>query len=309
MPDPRNVYQRLRDVRLALESLPKAGVSPDGGYSYVRWDDVAGRVGKLFAENGLQTIPELGPPEFKEVGLDAHGKLVFSTKVSLKLDVINVDNPEDRATAIWHGEAQDTGDKGIQQAGTSATKYCLMKLLQLSGDSDTEANQTPQVTTRMTPEGTVQTSPLPQAPLCEECLRLGFTSKQGKQPRMYVGKIHPEWGPCCNGIDSQGNYLNHKEKPKVPKVPFEPAVVHSSEKFDPEREYTVGDVCPFDHDESLHPAKFILAKGGPHRGKLQCNGKLHGQWADHIAPAPAPGEKRYVAALADGDIDPDEIPF
>lgn len=295
----RNVYQRLRDARARLTNIAKHGEAPRemGGYSYVRWDDVADQIGGALASEGLVVVPKLGEPQVAEVGKTQAGKAVFNTKVHLLLDVVNVDAPEDRVSAEWWGEAQDSGDKGIQKAATSATKFALMKLLQLAGAEDTEADITPAVERPNLPGTSVPTSiPAVMAGLatqlgsaiatttpssesegfCVQCGAAGWLSQQGKVPRYFEGRF----GPQCNGRKPDGGYANHKPIP-APK-PAGPSGADG--------EYAEGDLCPSVHDESRYPAQFVIAKGGRFKGLLQCNGKLHGEYANHLAPVPGGGE-------------------
>lgn len=268
-----NVYQRLRDVRLELSGFAKNGTAPEGAgsYAYIRYDDVAGQVGSLMAQHGLVVVPRLGAPETEEVGTSHSGNAIFRTRVQLHLRVVNVDDPNDYTEAEWYGESNDTGDKGVQKAASSATKFCMMKLLQLAGAEDTEADPPREAA------GTQKKAApsYPTAPLCKECERMGLRAKNGTPAKVYPPK-DARYAATCNGVDAQGKYQNHKPgaAPAATPVPS------------PAREYMEGDACPFPHDPANYPAKFKVASGGPHKGLLQCTGKVNGQWADHLAPPP-----------------------
>ena len=50
-----------------------------------------------------------------------------------------------------YGEANDTGDKGVNKAGTAATKYFLMKLFLVSDKDDPDAETSPTASSTGTP--------------------------------------------------------------------------------------------------------------------------------------------------------------
>jgi len=143
----RNLYQRLIAVRLALGgSIPKGGTAPQvmGGFKFVEWDDVAEKIGTLLAENGIVMLPSMSSCEVAQAGTTASGKPIYRATAPLAYELINADMPEDRTVITWIGSGDDSGDKAIQKAGTSGTKYMLLKLFLLGGGvaavADPDAN-------------------------------------------------------------------------------------------------------------------------------------------------------------------------
>ncbi len=131
-----NLYQRLIAVRLALGgSIPKGGTAPQvmGGFKFVEWDDVAEKIGTLLAENGIVMLPSMPSCEVAQAGTTASGKPIYRATAPLVYELVNADVPEDRAVMTWIGSGDDSGDKAIQKAGTSGTKYFLLKLFVLGG--------------------------------------------------------------------------------------------------------------------------------------------------------------------------------
>jgi ssDNA-binding Zn-finger/Zn-ribbon topoisomerase 1 len=140
-----NLYQRLIAVRLALGgSIPKGGTAPQvmGGFKFVEWDDVAERIGTLLAENGIVMLPSMPSCDVAQAGTTASGKPIYRATAPLAYELINADVPEDRTVITWIGSGDDSGDKAIQKAGTSGTKYMLLKLFLLGGAgvADADAN-------------------------------------------------------------------------------------------------------------------------------------------------------------------------
>lgn len=76
-----------------------------------------------------------------------------------------------------------------------------------------------------------------------------------------------------------------------------------------------GDPCPICLEirdttaETVSVGKLKVAKGGPHKGELQCTGKVGGAWANHPAPVSDEDRRRVAEMESAGDVDPDEIPF
>lgn len=69
-----------------------------------------------------------------------------------------------------------------------------------------------------------------------------------------------------------------------------------------ERPFQAGDPCPTCADLGVS-SKFMVAKGGPRKGELQCLGRLHdGTWANHGVPL-SPEETRTADAAPDFDYE------
>jgi hypothetical protein len=138
-----NLYQRINAVRRALGgTISKNGQAPQvmGGFSFVTWDDVGARVGTLLAENGIVTLPSMTACEVVQAGTTTTGKPIYRATVTLVYEFVNADEPSERTTMTWVGSGDDSGDKAIQKAATSGSKYLLLKLFMLGGADDTERN-------------------------------------------------------------------------------------------------------------------------------------------------------------------------
>ena len=139
----RNLYQRINAVRLALGgTIAKGGQAPQvmGGFMFVAWDDVAAKVGTLMAENGIVMLPSMPACDVVQAGTTSNGKPIYRATVTLVYEFVNADEPSERTTVTWVGSGDDSGDKAIQKAATSGSKYLLLKLFMLGGADDTERN-------------------------------------------------------------------------------------------------------------------------------------------------------------------------
>ena len=117
-------------------TIEKGGTAPAvmGGFAFVEWDDVAEKIGTLLAQNGVMPFPSMTEHSNEHIGDTSTGKPIYRASVTVVLELVNVDNPEDRATLSWPGTGDDGSDKAVQKAGTSAEKYALLKLFMLKGE-------------------------------------------------------------------------------------------------------------------------------------------------------------------------------
>jgi hypothetical protein len=139
----RNLYQRINAVRLTLGgTIAKGGQAPQvmGGFTFVAWDHVAAKVGTLMAENGIVMLPSMPACDVVQAGTTANGKPIYRATVTLVYEFVNADEPSERTTVTWVGSGDDSGDKAIQKAATSGSKYLLLKLFMLGGADDAERN-------------------------------------------------------------------------------------------------------------------------------------------------------------------------
>jgi hypothetical protein len=138
-----NLYQRINAVRRALGgTISKNGQAPQvmGGFTFVTWDDVAEKVGTLMAERGIVMLPSMPECDVVQVGATSNGKPIYRATVTLVYELVNADEPSERATMTWVGSGDDSGDKAIQKAATSGSKYLLLKLFMLGGADDADGN-------------------------------------------------------------------------------------------------------------------------------------------------------------------------
>ena len=223
MPDTTdlNLHQRLAAVRVALGGqLAKGGTAPQvmGGFKFIEWDDAAEKIGGFMADAGVMMIPSERRTRLEEAGTTASGKPIYRATVWMEIDFVNVDDPHDALNIHWVGIGDDTSDKAVQKAITSAVKYALLKLFLLSGADDSDATavehaQTAPVTrnghtapTTATPPAPRQTGPV-QCPFCKE---RGWADAKGRVPTFWLKDRGPNTGKYeCNGRQPDGGYANH----------------------------------------------------------------------------------------------------
>lgn len=220
---PKNLYQRLAAVRVALGGeIEKKGTAPDamGRFKFIAWDDVAEKIGGFMADAGVMMVPSERRTAISEAGATANGKTIWRATVWLDLLFVNVDDPTESHSISWCGVGDDTGDKSVQKAITSATKYALLKLFLLSGADDADASDVTASAGAPRPSTArydgAHSPTTGKGSLCPFCKELGWTSLTNLAPTFWLKDRGPNTGKyVCNGRTDETNergergYANH----------------------------------------------------------------------------------------------------
>lgn len=122
-----------------------------GGYKFIEYGVVAGRIREKFDEYGIIIIPAVEHYE-KDIVQSGRGASGYHYLLTMNFTIINGDDMEDRLVFPWLGESADYGDKGVNKATTAACKYFLMRLFNISEKSDEDADaQSPEISTVQQP--------------------------------------------------------------------------------------------------------------------------------------------------------------
>lgn len=136
---------KLSQIALEIGKVAKSGKNDKQGYAFVEYAVVAGKIRQAFYDYGVMIYPELEDYSMEHI-TNAKGNSGYHYVLQMKFRIVNTDDPEDFIERKWCGEAADYGDKGINKAITSASKYFLMRLLNISekGDEDPDLT-TPEI--------------------------------------------------------------------------------------------------------------------------------------------------------------------
>ena len=130
---------KLARIGKEIGRIEKSGTNQQQNYNYIEYGTVAGRIRELFDEYGVIIIPSV-----KEITVDEitnkYKNAGYHYRLNMEFTIINGDDMSDRLTATWLGESADYGDKGINKAETSGTKYFLMRLFNVSEKGEEEAD-------------------------------------------------------------------------------------------------------------------------------------------------------------------------
>lgn len=146
---PLSLASKLAKIGKEIGAVKKSGKNVQQRYDYIEYGVVAGKIRELFDEYQIIIIPNVDNIQQDEITskYDTKG---YHYILQMTFTLINGENPEDREIASWCGEASDFGDKGINKAETSGTKYFLMRLFNISekGENEADAESPEMKTTR-----------------------------------------------------------------------------------------------------------------------------------------------------------------
>lgn len=129
--------KKIAAVMADIDDVPKNGHNDYHGYDYATDDDVMGAVRPTMAEHNLVALPSLVSRDIQRFGTE--GDYTLHTRIVLDITLLDADSGQQK-TMRWEGEAQDTQDKGLYKAYTSAIKYFMLKVFLLSADTDVETD-------------------------------------------------------------------------------------------------------------------------------------------------------------------------
>lgn len=147
-----NVYEKILAVQSAIKPVAKNGTLEIAGkkqYDFVKDADVLKAVKELANENGLVITAS---QESSETGFFEITKYNFTNqrdesmtrrwaKVRMLFCVVNADKPDEKVESYFDGYAEDTGDKAVPKAITSAGKYFHLKFFGVPTGDDLEADE------------------------------------------------------------------------------------------------------------------------------------------------------------------------
>lgn len=132
-----NIFKRLLKARAEARRMEKRGQHMDKSgkkvkYKYILGDDITQEGNRLFVAHGICPVPSVIKRK--------HVVLASGTYTSIKarLELVNVDNPEDRAETEAWGSGLDYSDKGDGKAYSYAVKNATAKALGLNTSDDIE---------------------------------------------------------------------------------------------------------------------------------------------------------------------------
>lgn len=137
---PRNLWQRISDIRAAIPRLAKDVEVKDGmRYKATSHDAITTAVRALLSENGVAVFQSLINSELNETGSETkYGSKMMRYSASYLVSFINIDAPDERESVTVEAHALDTGDKAPGKAMSYALKYALSKTFSIVTGDDEE---------------------------------------------------------------------------------------------------------------------------------------------------------------------------
>lgn len=132
---------KLAKIGQEIGKIGKTGTNGQQGYKFIEYGTIAGRIRELFDKYQIIIVPSVKDYTVEEIS-NSRGSSGYHYTLNMHFTVINGENMEEKIESDWLGESADYGDKGINKAETSATKYFLMRLFNISEKDDQEADAT-----------------------------------------------------------------------------------------------------------------------------------------------------------------------
>lgn len=127
----KNIYQRILGVMNDISYVKKGDTKVNNQYTFVGHDAVAAALHPLMVKHGIVCLTSI-------IGHSQDGN---RTEASIKIELINTDNSEDKVELTGFGYGIDSQDKGPGKAVSYAVKILLLKTFMLeTGERDNEAD-------------------------------------------------------------------------------------------------------------------------------------------------------------------------
>lgn len=138
-----NIFQRVNEVRKAVEYVRKDKRVGEGGYLAVTHDAVTSLVRAHLITHGIVIVPTIISSSVQLTGTStAKGIPFIRYEARYKFEVVNADEPQDRFSVEIEAHAIDQGDKAPGKALSYAKKYCVLKLCEIESGEEEEARET-----------------------------------------------------------------------------------------------------------------------------------------------------------------------
>jgi hypothetical protein len=136
-----NIYQRVNKVQQAIKYIRKDKKITGGGqnYSAVSHDALVAVIRDKLVEHGIVTHPEQVSGQILIKRDKANDIAMHLYEGNYNINLVNIDNPEDRIVIPIQAHAADNGDKAPGKAITYATKSALLKAFCLETGDDEES--------------------------------------------------------------------------------------------------------------------------------------------------------------------------
>lgn len=135
---PLNLYQKLAKITGEVGAIKKGGHNSEQKFDFIEYAAVAGELRGLFAKYNVLIVPYMQKASHqtrKEI-TSKYGAKGQHVVIDFTFVVYNADDPTEKFSVTWTGEAIDYGDKAITKAATSALKYYLMRQFNISEKGD-----------------------------------------------------------------------------------------------------------------------------------------------------------------------------
>jgi len=135
-----NIYQRLNEVKKLVKYVQKD--KQVESYMAVTHDAVTAMTRQHFIDCGVMVVPNELSSQVVGTGMaTGRGTPFIRFEAKYRIDFVNVEEPTERVSVELTAHALDHGDKAPGKAHSYATKYGVLKVLQLETGEEEEGRE------------------------------------------------------------------------------------------------------------------------------------------------------------------------
>lgn len=136
-----NLYQKINEIKKKVAYVRKD--KKVDTYMAVTHDAVTAETRQWFTEFGVLILTSELSSSMIDTGYKTKsGNPIFRFDAKYQITFVNIDAPEDRDFVCMTAHGIDSGDKAPGKTASYATKYAIMKILQLETGENDEARET-----------------------------------------------------------------------------------------------------------------------------------------------------------------------
>ncbi len=133
MVEKKNIYQRINAVMSECDYIQKKQAQQGKG---VKYDEVMAMIRQLLIKHGIVMV--MRQKSMDQIGgLEGKNQKVYQG--AYEMDLVNMDNPEEKVTHTAYAHGMDGGDKAPGKAHTYAAKLMLVKGFGIETGEDDES--------------------------------------------------------------------------------------------------------------------------------------------------------------------------
>lgn len=167
---PPSILKALAQVRAAVPAVPKSGHNAFHHYDYASESDVLSAYNPAMNEAGLIVLPAVLESHERQIQTKSGGETTL-TRVVMEFTLAHKDGDVWPVPLRWEAQGEDSQDKGLAKAVTSATKYFLTSLFQAEKGTDPDADSGEGTKKAPRTNAVPRSAPIPvaSAKVCPKC--------------------------------------------------------------------------------------------------------------------------------------------
>jgi hypothetical protein len=160
---PTGIYLKIIAIMEVVERIAKRGQNKAQNYDYLMAEDVINEIRQECVKQKLVIMAGCTGVTTIE-GQSKSGGTQYLTTTAMEYHIVDAETG-DKVTIPWHGQGQDSGDKGIYKAFTGSVKTFLRNLFMIpTGDDPEDDGKPPKPRQQLPQRPPTQDAPPPPGP-------------------------------------------------------------------------------------------------------------------------------------------------